>query len=251
MIAPVAEPTIPQDAVSKARGRSQLATGYGRQPVNQWRREKQIAGLGRKVPSPTAPIPEPDAGNASIGCPRNANGVLPRSTTPSKRVLRERSRFGQTVAIQAVEVAYAPGRWFIKPRPVRRRSCWRRRAGHRQGGARRPCRPYGGISIARTGLKALCKVCARTSPRRGYCVATIVADGAAVRALKITTIICSLAAASCTPDSEVTGTTNACPARLRSSYNAKDMSQCVDACMSCDRSTRVTCSTSCTLKGAK
>lgn len=113
------------------------------------------------------------------------------------------------------------------------------------------CGPYGGISIARTGLKALCKVCARTSLRRGYCVATIVADGAAVRALKITTIICSLAAASCTPDSEVTGTTNACPARLRSSYNAKDMSQCVDACMSCDRGTRVTCSTSCTLKGAK
>jgi hypothetical protein len=41
-----------------------------------------------------------------------------------------------------------------------------------------------------------------------------------------------------------------CSAR-RPPYDAKHLKQCVDACIACDAGTMVTCTTSCTLKGAK
>jgi hypothetical protein len=56
--------------------------------------------------------------------------------------------------------------------------------------------------------------------------------------------------ASCTPDNDVTGSVNACTAKLYSSFNPKDIKQCVGACTNCDRGTTITCTTSCTLKGA-
>ena len=55
----------------------------------------------------------------------------------------------------------------------------------------------------------------------------------------------------CWSEPEVTGSTNSCAANLYSRYNPKIMNQCVDACIKCDRGNVTTCSTSCTLKGAR
>ena len=55
----------------------------------------------------------------------------------------------------------------------------------------------------------------------------------------------------CWPDSEVTGSTNSCAANLYSQFNPKVMDQCVNACIKCDRGNVTTCTTSCTLKGAR
>ncbi|MCP3466805.1 MULTISPECIES: hypothetical protein [unclassified Bradyrhizobium] len=64
-------------------------------------------------------------------------------------------------------------------------------------------------------------------------------------------ILLSLMTAACEPEQDITGSTAACPLRNYSSYNARDMNQCVAACKSCDHGTTVTCTTSCTLKGAR
>jgi hypothetical protein len=52
-------------------------------------------------------------------------------------------------------------------------------------------------------------------------------------------------------EAEVTGSTNKCEAQLFSNYNPKVLQQCVQACQKCDHGTITTCSTSCTLKGAR
>jgi hypothetical protein len=57
--------------------------------------------------------------------------------------------------------------------------------------------------------------------------------------------------ASCTPDGDVTGSTNKCATSLYPSYNPKVRDQCVDVCIKCDHGTTTTCSTSCMLKGAR
>jgi hypothetical protein len=59
-----------------------------------------------------------------------------------------------------------------------------------------------------------------------------------------------LTVASCS-DSDVTNSTDACAARLYTPFDRKNMNQCVNVCMQCENGTKVTCSTSCTLKGAK
>jgi hypothetical protein len=63
-------------------------------------------------------------------------------------------------------------------------------------------------------------------------------------------IIISLLMASCSPDEDVTGSTNKCATDLYHSYNPKALSQCVDVCIRCNNGVMTTCSTSCTLKGA-
>ncbi|MGY4479333.1 hypothetical protein [Bradyrhizobium sp. USDA 3364] len=55
----------------------------------------------------------------------------------------------------------------------------------------------------------------------------------------------------CWSDPEVTGSTNSCVANLYSQYNPKVMDQCVNACIKCERGNVTTCTTSCTLKGAR
>jgi hypothetical protein len=61
----------------------------------------------------------------------------------------------------------------------------------------------------------------------------------------------ALALAACTPENnDVTGSVGACTAKLYNPYNPKDMKQCVNACLLCDRGVVTTCTTSCTLKGA-
>ena len=66
----------------------------------------------------------------------------------------------------------------------------------------------------------------------------------------IAIIISAIALASCTPDGDVTGSVATCASKLYSPYNPKDMKQCVNACLSCDRGVTTTCTTSCMLKGA-
>jgi hypothetical protein len=52
-------------------------------------------------------------------------------------------------------------------------------------------------------------------------------------------------------ETEYSDQQRACIARLYSSYDAKQMSQCVNVCRSCMGGNTVTCSTSCNLKGAR
>jgi PBP1b-binding outer membrane lipoprotein LpoB len=57
--------------------------------------------------------------------------------------------------------------------------------------------------------------------------------------------------ASCSPKEESTGSVNNCATDLFSSYNPKVLDQCVAVCKKCDHGITSTCSTSCTLKGAR
>jgi hypothetical protein len=65
-------------------------------------------------------------------------------------------------------------------------------------------------------------------------------------------IAAALAMTSCYPEEDVTGSIhNKCAAELYSRFNPKAMDQCMAVCIKCDRGTTTTCSTSCTLKGAR
>jgi hypothetical protein len=64
-------------------------------------------------------------------------------------------------------------------------------------------------------------------------------------------VFVTFAVASCSPEGEVTGSTNKCATNLYPSYNPKMLDQCMGACIKCDRGTTATCSTSCTFKGAR
>jgi hypothetical protein len=55
----------------------------------------------------------------------------------------------------------------------------------------------------------------------------------------------------CSPESDTTGAISSCARDLFPSYNPKIMDHCVNACKKCDRGTTITCTTSCTLKGAR
>jgi hypothetical protein len=68
----------------------------------------------------------------------------------------------------------------------------------------------------------------------------------------IAIVLSAAALAACSPDNnDVTGSIDSCTRKLYSTYNPKDMKQCVGACIACDRGVTTTCSTSCTLKGAR
>jgi hypothetical protein len=69
----------------------------------------------------------------------------------------------------------------------------------------------------------------------------------------IAIVLSAAALASCTPESnnDVTGSIGACARKMYSSYNPKDMKQCVAVCIACDRGQTSTCSTSCTMNGAR
>jgi hypothetical protein len=62
--------------------------------------------------------------------------------------------------------------------------------------------------------------------------------------------ILAFVVAGCSPEGETTGSVNNCATGLYPSYNPKDMAQCVAVCKKCDHGVTVTCTTSCTLKGA-
>ena len=68
----------------------------------------------------------------------------------------------------------------------------------------------------------------------------------------IAIVLSAAALAACSPDNnDVTGSIENCARKLYSTYNPKNMKQCVDVCIACDRGVTTTCSTACTLKGAR
>ena len=67
----------------------------------------------------------------------------------------------------------------------------------------------------------------------------------------IAIVLSAAALGACTPDNDVTGSVNNCTRQLYSSYNPKDIKQCVGACIACERGVTTTCTTACTLKGAR
>jgi hypothetical protein len=63
-------------------------------------------------------------------------------------------------------------------------------------------------------------------------------------------ILCGLTG--CNNDSsDVDAKSLQCAKKQYSDFNPKNMKQCVDVCMTCERGSMTTCSTSCTMKGAK
>jgi hypothetical protein len=64
-------------------------------------------------------------------------------------------------------------------------------------------------------------------------------------------VLSAIALAGCNQDEDVTGSVATCARQLYTSYNPKDMKQCVAACIACERGITTTCTTSCTLKGAR
>lgn len=63
-----------------------------------------------------------------------------------------------------------------------------------------------------------------------------------------------LAAPSCSQSEDVTGSTSSisgCAAEIYPSYDPKVFEQCVAVCKKCQNGVTTTCSTSCTLKGAR
>lgn len=70
----------------------------------------------------------------------------------------------------------------------------------------------------------------------------------------IAIVLAAAALAACTPESsgsDITGAISDCARRLYTPYNPKDIKQCVAVCIACERGVMTTCSTSCTLKGAR
>jgi hypothetical protein len=55
----------------------------------------------------------------------------------------------------------------------------------------------------------------------------------------------------CSQPEEMPPEVRACAARLYVNYNPKNMDQCTAVCIACAKGVTTTCSTACTLKGAK
>ncbi|MBU6457930.1 MAG: hypothetical protein KGQ48_10360 [Bradyrhizobium sp.] len=64
-------------------------------------------------------------------------------------------------------------------------------------------------------------------------------------------VLSAIALAGCNQDNDVTGSVENCARQLYTPYNPKNMKQCVDVCIACERGIITTCTTSCTLKGAR
>jgi hypothetical protein len=64
-------------------------------------------------------------------------------------------------------------------------------------------------------------------------------------------VLSVIALGGCNQDNDVTGSVATCARQLYTPYNPKDMKQCVAACIACERGITTTCTTSCTLKGAR
>jgi hypothetical protein len=63
-------------------------------------------------------------------------------------------------------------------------------------------------------------------------------------------MLCGLAG--CGNDSSDADAVNLqCAKQRYANYNPKNMNQCVDVCITCGKGTMTTCSTSCTMRGAK
>ena len=56
---------------------------------------------------------------------------------------------------------------------------------------------------------------------------------------------------SCSQSDDVTGSIGGCATGIYPAYNPKALDQCVEVCKKCQHGVTVTCTTSCTLKGAR
>jgi hypothetical protein len=64
-------------------------------------------------------------------------------------------------------------------------------------------------------------------------------------------VLAAMTLTGCSNEPEYSDQQRGCIAKLYSSYDAKQMSQCVNVCKSCMGGNTVTCTTSCNLKGAR
>jgi hypothetical protein len=64
-------------------------------------------------------------------------------------------------------------------------------------------------------------------------------------------IALALLLAACSPGGQETKAANKCATDLFPSFNANDLKQCVPVCIKCENGAVTTCTTSCTLKGAR
>lgn len=71
-----------------------------------------------------------------------------------------------------------------------------------------------------------------------------------MRQLAAIVLLASLISA-CSQSEEVSPEFRACAAKLYASYNPKNIDQCTAACIACSKGVTTTCSTACTLRGAK
>jgi len=62
--------------------------------------------------------------------------------------------------------------------------------------------------------------------------------------------VLAIGLAACSQEVEYTPEQRVCIAQHYASYDAKQISQCVDVCRACMRGNTVTCNTSCRLRGA-
>jgi hypothetical protein len=63
-------------------------------------------------------------------------------------------------------------------------------------------------------------------------------------------VVLALGFASCSREVEYTDQQRLCIAQRHTTYDAKQLSQCVDVCKACMNGNTVTCNTSCRLRGA-
>jgi PBP1b-binding outer membrane lipoprotein LpoB len=71
-----------------------------------------------------------------------------------------------------------------------------------------------------------------------------------MRTLSLLVLVATLLAG-CSNEPEYSDQQRTCIAKLYSSFDAKQMSQCVNVCKSCMGGSMVTCTTSCNLKAAR
>jgi hypothetical protein len=64
-------------------------------------------------------------------------------------------------------------------------------------------------------------------------------------------VMVAIGISSCSPEGDAPGSTSKCATDSFPSYNPKVLQQCIAACIKCEQGTTTTCSTSCTLKGAR
>jgi hypothetical protein len=69
--------------------------------------------------------------------------------------------------------------------------------------------------------------------------------------MRVAILSLALLLTGCFEKDDTTGSINTCAVNLFSNYSSKNLQQCVDVCVKCDNGVVTTCSTSCTLKGAR
>jgi hypothetical protein len=80
---------------------------------------------------------------------------------------------------------------------------------------------------------------------------TSLLDNACMRCIGLSLAIAFVVAACSQQEPDSTGSVDDCARKLFPAYNPKIYDQCVAVCKQCQRGVATTCTTSCTLKGAR